>query len=57
MVQTTSGKAQLQVLTHPFLILMWQQMFNICQPLQTQLDIATFMSNLMGNWMETGMKY
>lgn len=41
MLQSDSGKKKVE------------EMFNVCQPLNTSLDIATFMSSLMGNWMGT----
>jgi len=41
MLLTSEGQTQLQLL------------FDTCSPLNNELDIATFMSNLMGNWMGT----
>lgn len=39
MLSSSYGKAKLE------------QMFNVCAPMQTDLDISTFFNNLMGNWM------
>jgi len=41
LLQTESGTRKLE------------NLFNICKPMNGTKDIATFISNLMGNWMET----
>ncbi len=43
MLSTPAGRAKLV------------QLFNLCEPIVTDEDAATFMSDLMGNWMGAGI--